>query len=163
MQAAYSVIRLQDVPEFGKLHGIMREFPKFATHGKSHLLELAKNVKHSLSDSELRTGDGALIPSEAVEEKWRNKNKAEITRRLVKARDARQSESEKIAPVTLLRDALKKLTHDNLVVNNIPMSELSDALRIANDLCSEASRIKKEIYDSTKIVKRAENFSTDKQ
>ena len=34
MQVAYKIIRLRDVPNFGKLHGIMRDLPKYTQHGK---------------------------------------------------------------------------------------------------------------------------------
>ena len=53
LQAAYATIRLREVPRFGKLHSIMRQIPKMCRGGKEHLLDLERNVKHSLSDEEV--------------------------------------------------------------------------------------------------------------
>ncbi len=156
MQAAYSVIRLRTVPAFGKLHNIMRDFPKYIKHGKEKLLELEKNTKHTLPDVETINDDGDPISQDAIEEKWKSKYRQEITRRLVQARDASEKEGEKNAPFTLLNEALRKLTHNNMVVDNIPTKELSEALKVANDLCSESDKLKKEIYTR---VKRAEKHN----
>ena len=48
MQAAYTVIRMRELPGFGKLHDIMRALPKYTEHGKSHLMEITRNTKHQL-------------------------------------------------------------------------------------------------------------------
>ncbi|MDE0540158.1 MAG: hypothetical protein OXH94_15700 [Rhodospirillales bacterium] len=154
MQAAYSVIRLRTVPDFGKLHDIMRDFPKYAEHGKARLLELAKNTKHDLPLAETVDAEGKQLSREAIEEKWKNKYRTEITRRLVQAREASQTGSEKNAPLTLLSDALKKLTHDNMIVENIPINDLNEALAIANDLCSESENLKTQIYQKVKTAQK---------
>lgn len=156
MQAAYSVIRLRTVPVFGKLHNIMREFPKYIKHGKAKLLELEKNTKHTLPDADIINEDGDRISQDAIEEKWKNKYREEITRRLVQARDASEKEGEKSAPFTLLNDALRKLMHNNMVVDNIPIKDLTQALKIANDLLSKSDKLKKEIFTR---VKRAEKHN----
>ncbi len=154
MQAAYSVIRLRTVPDFGKLHDIMRDLPKYTEHGKARLLELAKNTKHDLPLAETVDDKGERLPPEAIEEKWKNKYRTEITRRLVQAREASQTGSEKNAPLTLLSDALKKLTHDNMIVENIPTDDLTAALAIANDLCSESDKLKTQIYKKVKTAQK---------
>ena len=154
MQAAYSTIRLRTVPTFGKLHDIMRELPKYTEHGKAQLLELTRNTKHVLPAAETITDDGEQLSRDAVEEKWKHKYRTEITRRLVQARDASQTGSEKNAPLTLLSDALKKLTHDNMVVENIPTKDLDEALSIANGLCCESDKVKTQIYNQVKTAQK---------
>ncbi len=154
LQAAYCVIRLRTVSTFGKLHDIMRALPHYTAHGKEHLLELTKNTKHALPATELVADDGEPLPRNAVEEKWKNKYRTEITRRLVKAREARQTDSERNAPLTLLNDALKKLTHENMVVEKIPPKDLNEALTLSNNLCSESEKIKTEIYNQVRTAKK---------
>ncbi|MDE0242084.1 MAG: hypothetical protein OXQ84_18145 [bacterium] len=156
MQAAYSVIRLRTVHNFGKLHNIMRALPRYTAHGKNHLLELSKNTKHRLPAAELVTDNGEPLPRNAVDEKWKNKYRTEITRRLINAREASEVGNEKGAPLTLLEDALKKLTHDNMDVEKIPATDLKAALALANDLCSESDKIKSQVYN---LVKTAQKFN----
>ena len=146
MQAAYGVIRLREIPRFGKLHDIMRALPKYTEHGKRHLLELGKNIKHELSDEEYADEEGKWLPQEAVERKWQSKYRTEITRCLIKAREATESRSEKNAPITLLADALKKLNHGNMIVENIDVRDLRDALTRANEIAERSKELSKEIY-----------------
>ena len=108
MQAAYTVIRMRTVPGFGKLHDIMRDFPKYTEHGKAHLLEVTRNTKHELPTEDVTDHQGEPLPRAAIEEKWKNKYGSEITRRLVHAREARQSGTEKNAPLLLLSDVPQK-------------------------------------------------------
>ena len=154
MQAAYSVIRLRDVPTFGKLHDIMRKLPEYTQHGRASLLELTRNTKHVLPAGEMVNDNGDQLSREAIEEKWKNKYRTEITRRLVQAREASQTGTEKNAPLALLGDALKKLTHDNMIVENIRTRELDSALAIANSLCSEAAEIRTAIYNQVKTAQK---------
>ena len=152
MQAAYAVIRMRVVPNFGKLHNIMRDIPKYTVHGKRHLLDINNKVKHQLSQEEITNEKGDLLPQAAVEEKWKNKHKTEIIRGLIKAREASESGSEKDAPMTLLSDALKKLNHENMVVDNIDVVDLRDALKRTNQIKARSEELKKEIYNRVKTA-----------
>ena len=154
MQAAYAVIRIRVVPNFGKLHDIMRAVPKYTTHGKKHLLDISNNVKHQLSQEEITNEKGELLPRPAVEEKWKNKYKTEIVRGLIKAREASESGSEKDAPMTLLLDALKKLNHENMIVENIDVADLRDALKRTNQIRLRSEELKKEIYKRIKTAEK---------
>ena len=163
LQAAYSVIRLRTVPQFGKLHDIMRDVPKYTEHGKARLLELAKNTKHDLPPAETVDAEGEQLTREAIEEKWKSKYREEITRRLIQAREASETGNEKNAPFTLLSDALKKLTHDNMVVENIPTNDLNAALAIANDLCTESDKLKSQIYRRVKTAQKVDMLKSSDQ
>ena len=152
MQAAYTVIRMREVPGFGKLHQIMRSLPKYAEHGKKSLVELAKNVKHELSTDETTDENGVPLPLDAMEEKWQSKYREEVTRRLVKARDSADWGSEKNAPIALLDDALKKLNHENMVIDKIELDLLDTALTRANDVESRIKDLRREIYERVKTA-----------
>jgi len=155
MQAAYAVIRMRDIPKFGKLHNIMRDLHKYTEHGKKDLLELTKNVKHPLPEEEKTDKEGKELSEDAIEGKWKSKYRNEITRRLVKARENYESGSEKNAPITLLSDALNKLNHGGLIVGRIKMNELKEALKIAEEIQTKNQEIKKEIYNRVKNAERA--------
>ena len=162
MQAAYTVIRMRTVPSFGKLHDIMRDFPKYTEHGKAHLLEVTRNTKHELPTVDATDQQGDPLPRDAIEEKWKNKYGSEITRRLIHAREANQSGTEKNAPLLLLSDSLKKLTHDNMVVENIHTGDLGAALRISNQICTVAQDLKKQIYRQVKTAEKVGMLKPDK-
>ena len=150
MQAAYAVIRMRVVPKFGKLHSIMRALPTYTKHGKKHLLDLGRNIKHELAQEEITNEKGELLPPEAIDEKWRNNYKTKLTWDLIKARDASESSTEKIAPIILLSDALKKLNHEHLDVDYIDSADLPDALKLANKIKARSEELKKEIYGRLK-------------
>ena len=108
MQAAYTVIRMRTLPTFGKLHDIMRTLPKYTRHGKAHLLELARNTKHEIPAEDLLDAQGNPLSLDVIEEKWKNKYRTEATRRLILAREASQSGSEKSAPLVPPHGRLEK-------------------------------------------------------
>ena len=154
MQSAYAIIRMQSIPTFGKLHTIMRDLKKYTEHGKPHLLKIARDVKHALPDDETISPNGDPLPRDVTENKWINKYKTEITRNLVKAQEARETGSEKSAPVTLLEDALKKLNHPNMIVENIDIDDLQKSLQMADDICDRADKLKRQIYRRKKTASK---------
>ena len=138
MQSAYAIVRMQSIPGFRKLHAIMRDLKKYTQHGKPHLLKIATDVKHN------------LLPRQAIEEKWVNKYRTEITRNLAKARNATERGTEKSQPVTLLEDALKKLTHKDMDVEKIDLNDLQKALQLAEEIRDVADDLRKRVYARTK-------------
>ena len=154
IQAAYAVIRMRAIPNFGKLHTIMRDLPSYTKHGKAHLLELNKNVNHQLSDEESTDKEGVPLPQDILEEVWKNKYRSEITRRLIKAREDSTAGAQEDAPITLLSDALKKLNHSNMIVENIDISNLNDALNKANEIKKRNDELKADIFDRIKDTNR---------
>ena len=154
MQAAYTVIRMRTVPSFGKLHKVMRDLPTYAEHGTAHLLDLSRNVKHDLSLEESTDRDGVELPRDALEERWKSKYKAEVTRRLSKAREASDSGNQKNAPLNLLSDALKKLNHGNMITDKIDVATLPEALKTINEIKKRGEELKREVYTRIKRSKR---------
>ena len=155
MQAAYAVIRMRTIPDFGKLHDIIRALPRrYAKHGKTHLLELNKNVKHQLSDEESTDKEGKPLSRDILEGVWKNKYKTEITRRLIRVREDSATGTQEDASLTLLEDALKKLNHSNMIIENIDISNLNNALNMANAIKKRNDELKTDIYARVKDAKR---------
>ncbi len=154
MQAAYAVIRMRVIPNFGKLHEIMRALPKYTEHGKKHLLQVSRDIKHELQQEEITDDKGDQLPKDVIDEKWKNKYRTEIIRGFIKAREASESGSERNAPITLLSDALKKLNHENMIVDNIPAADLTDALKRINDIKTRSEELKKDIYKRVKTAEK---------
>lgn len=150
MQAACAVIRLRVIPTFGKLHDVMRTLPKYTEHGKAHLLEISRNIEHRLPQEESTNDKGEPLPLDVIDEKWKSKYRTTITKNLIKAREASDSSKEKNAPITLLSEALKKLNHENMVVDNIDYDDLSEALKRINQIKTRSEELKKGIYKRSK-------------
>lgn len=150
MQAAYAVIRMRVIPNLGKLHTIMRKFPKYAEHGKMHLLDLSSNIEHELSHEESIDESGESLSREVIDEKWNSKYRAEITRGIMKARNASEIGIETNAPITLLSDALNKLEHKDMIVENIDPTDLDEAMRQINRIKKRSENLKDEIYKRVK-------------
>jgi len=162
MQAACAVIRMRVIPGFGKLHDIMRALPKYMKHGKTHLLEVSRNVEHQLPQEEVTNHNGEPLPPDSIDEKWKSKHRTTITRNLIKAREASESSNEKNAPLTLLSEALKKLNHENMVVDNIDPHDLVEALKRINKIRARSEDLKKEIFASLdRIVKPGAILATN--
>ena len=154
IQAAFAAIRMRAIPGFGKLHDIMRSLHRYAKHGKTHLFELNKNVKHQLPDEDSVDREGKPLPPIYLEGVWKNKYKSEIIRRLVKAREDSAIGTQEDASLTLLSDALKKLNHSNMIVENIDISSLNDALNKANAIKKRNDELKTNIYARIKEAKK---------
>ena len=147
MQAAYAIIRMREVSGFGKLHSIMRKLPAYAEHGKIHLLALSKEIKHQPP----QIGQGTeQLSQDDIEHRWKSEYGGQITWKLGKARDAVEASTEKTAPLMLLKDALNKLNHDNMITANIDTSSLNTALKVINNIKKRTDELKNEVYSIIK-------------
>jgi hypothetical protein len=161
-QAAFKVIRLRILPGLGKVHSIMRKFPEYCRHAKRTLMELNRNVKHDLPETDCLDSDGNTLPLQTVDQKWANKYRSEITHRIRKAQDAASGMGGVITSLNLHRDAHKKLTHADLDVSTIPLNQLGEAQRLANRIHTRGKELAKEVYDCTKQMSRLARFAKRK-
>ena len=153
-QAAFKVIRLRILPGLGKVHTIMRAFPKYCEHAKEALIKLDQNVRHDLSETERLDSEGDPLPLQSIDQKWASKYRSEITHRIRKAHDAVSGTGGVIASLNLLRDADKKLTHPGLDISAIPLDQLGEAQKLANRIHTRGKELAKEVYDCMKQLSR---------
>lgn len=149
-QAAFKVIRLRVLPGLSKVHTIMRKFPEYCKHAKDALIHLDRNVKHPLSENDRCDPEGNPLPLRAIDDKWANKYRTEITHRIRKAQDAVSGIGGSTTSLSLLRAADKKLNHDDLDISAIPLEKLQEAQRLANSIHKRGKELAKEVYDCTK-------------
>ena len=153
-QAAFKVIRLRVLPGLGKVHSIMRNFPKYCKHAKDALIHLDGNVKHRLSNNDRCDSEGNPLPLRAIDEKWANKYRSQIIHRIRKAQDAVTGIGESTTSLNLLRDADKKLNHAALDISAIPLDKLQEAQRLANSIQKRGKELADEVYDCKKQFQR---------
>lgn len=149
-QAAFKVIRLRALPGLGKVHTIMRNLPKYCRHAKKELIELNRNVKHELPDSDCVDSRGNRLNLSTIDQKWARKYTSEITHRIRRAHEAMSEIGGTITSMNLLRDALKKLSHRDLDIRAIPLDKLQEAQKLTNEIQSLGKSLSKEVYDCRK-------------
>ena len=153
-QAAFKVIRLRILPGLGKVHTIMRAFPKYCRHAKEALVELDQNVKQDLPTTDCLDSNGNRLPLRTIDQTWATKYRSEITHRIRKAHAAVSGMGGIITSLNLLRDAHKKLTHADLDISSIPLDQLGEAQRLTNRIHTRGKELAKEVYDCTKQLSR---------
>ena len=151
-QAAFKIIRLREIPNMGKVHTIMRDLPRLCKHAKEELLELNRQVKDDIPEEERVDDEGKALSPLEIEKKWQQRNKQQITYRLTRAHDRLEGRCEREAPLNLLRDAHKKLSHEDMNINTIDLSNLDEAQTIANDIKKLIAAICSEIFESKKTL-----------
>ena len=153
-QAAFKVIRLRILPGLGKVHTIMRGFPKYCRHAKEALVALDQNVRQDLPATDCFDSDGNPLPLPVIDQTWTNKYRSEIIHRIRKAQDAVSGKGGIITSLNLLRDAHKKLTHADLDISAIPLEELGEAQKLTNRIQTRGKELAKEVYDCKKQLSR---------
>ena len=160
-QAAFKAIRLRDIPSMAKVHTVMRKLPEMCKHGKKHLKELDKDVKHGLPEEETKGPDGTALPPEKIDERWEDKYREIITYRLKRASGEAEDKEEQSKPLALLQQALQKLTHENMAdIDKIPLSDLSKAEDIAEEIKKTISDLASRIFELKKSYNKLQRSAS---
>ncbi|MCC6602455.1 MAG: hypothetical protein IT327_04555 [Anaerolineae bacterium] len=147
---------------FGKVHAFVRSsnLKKYLGNqqAKKFFLDIAENVKESISDEEKTDEQGKPYDEREVDEIWGRKFRTEIIGSLVQARKEIERQNEKDQPLDLLQNALQKLNHKNLVFDKMSNFQFQKALKLAEEIETRANKLRKEIdsarYSSQKAMKK---------
>lgn len=170
--AIFKIIRKRDLnskeleKQFGKVHAFVRSsnLKKYLENpaAKKHFINIAKNVSEDIPEPEKVDEQGNLYNSREIDEKWGVRNRTEIIGSLVQARIAINKQDERDKPIELLQDALNKLEHDNLKIENMGEDHYKTALKLTKEIKNRATELYKEIddarYKSQKMPKMGKNF-----
>ena len=132
-EAAFDIIRLRTVPEMPKVHMIMRDLPKYCgtREGRKEIAKIADEVDPVLPNSECFDNKGNPLSPEDSDAKWASKYKQPITYHLKKAAKTHETQKEKETPLELLEAAYKKLTHDDMDLRAIAITDFKKARELA--------------------------------
>jgi hypothetical protein len=127
----------------GKVHDFVRKSPKYIKNleSKKFLLKIAEEVGEDIPEKEKLDKDGNPYDAREIDEKWGNLYKNEILGNLIKAHKIVLSQIERDKPLELLEDALKKLKHENLKIENMDNSYYESAMELTKEISSEADNI----------------------
>ena len=150
--AVFKMIRLRILKGLPKIHMIMRQLPKLSgvKESRKELLQICDEVEAVLPPKERVDASGKPLSPEANDRKWVEHFQPKIINRVKKALDIHDTNKEKETPIDLLETALRKLTHDEMLVKNISTDDFGKARKLAVSIQSKAKDIEGEIYDYTK-------------
>ena len=144
----------------GKVHEFVRKAPKYIKNpeAKKFLLKIADEAKEDIPESMKFDKDGNRYEEKDIDEKWGNHYKHQILGNLIQAHKIVVNQQERDKPLELLEDALKKLRHDNLKIENMGTEYYEKAMELSNEIVAEAERIHKEVdharYNLKKLNKK---------
>lgn len=150
--AAFKMIRLRLLKGLPKIHMIMRQLPKLAglKDSRKELLRLSDEVDAQLPAKERVGVDGTPLSPEANDRKWVDRHQPQIINRVKKAIEIQETNQEKETPLALLDAAFRKLTHEEMLVENIATDDFGTARQLAADIQARAREIEREIYNYKK-------------
>ena len=154
-EAAFKLIRLRTLKGLPKIHQIMRALPKMCAlkESRKHIISIANEVDSSLSPDEQFDAQGNALSLDDVDKKWAQRHQPKLIMLAKKALDFAESSREKETPLMLLEAALKKLTHEDFSVENIPYPQYHEAGRLAREIQQIAREIEHQLYANTKKLK----------
>lgn len=133
----------------GKVHsfvrgGNLKKYVKNPT-AKRHLVKIAKEVNEDIPEKDKKDKNGNRYTEREIDEKWGNKYKNEILGNLMQAYKAVNTKIERDKPLDLLEDALKKLEHENLLIENMGTEHYKKALSLTKKISAKADEIYQQV------------------
>jgi len=133
----------------GKVHSFVRggNLKKYLdsskTDAKKYFIKIAKEVDEDIPEDQKTNDLGEKYSERIIDEKWGINNRKAILGNLMQAYKTVFSKSERDKPLDLLGDALKKLNHENLKIENMGTEHYNKALILTKKISQKAD----EIYD----------------
>ncbi len=155
-EAAFDVIRLRSVPNMPKVHVIMRNLPKYlgTEEGKKAIKKIVDEVDPILPAEESIDSEGKPLSLEVADAKWAARSQESIIHNLRVASQSFETQKERETPIELLREAFKKLSHQNMDLSLINNTDLPTAREIASDIWKRAQELDSDIFNYEKNLKK---------
>ncbi len=153
--AAFKIIRKREISQCGKVHDIMRKFPKYLrnTESKKELLKLSE-IENELPQKERFDKEGREYDARTLDKLWGAINETEITEHVKKAIKIYEYSQQTETPLGLLEAALKKLKHDKMDLETIQAKDMPKARKLIIDIRKRIKKIETDHYYLQKKLKR---------
>jgi hypothetical protein len=148
--AAFKIIRKRSLSvqgtDIGKVHDFVRKLPKYLANeeAKKLILEI-KDVPEDISETLKYNKEGDKLTEREIDEKWGANYREQILGNLIQAYRHVNHQQERDKPLELLEDALKKLHHDNLKIENMGVEHYDKAMELINKITQKSEQIYKEV------------------
>jgi len=156
---AFKIIRKREISGVDKkAHQIMRDFPKLISNPnvKKELFLLNK-IDFRLPPNEILNEEGKEVDERTKDIIWNNKNGKDIIWHVRKAYEILEHKKEHDTPLALLNAALDKLNHSNMIVDNIELAKLDEAMKLCRSIQLRANEIEHLIFEAKKVKSKLGN------
>lgn len=159
---AFKLIRKKDFKNHGKLLDVIRKLNKCVTRpeARKHLFRMVKEVSNNLPPEELidKETHKPIEDKKIIEKKWGKYFENEILQSYIQAEKIILQKDENEKPIEILTQALKKLEHEKLIVENILSEDIDEALSITKKIINKGSELEqmfdKQRYNLKKLSKK---------
>ena len=150
----HKLIRMRELPDI-KLHESMRELPKWLKDdgSKKELFKIL-DVEDDIPENDKYYEDGEEIDDKDKDKIWVQRNQTQIIRQVKKAMQLHSKHKEEETPIDLLHAALGKLEHDNLLPQNIRVSDTDEAMKILNKIKTVTKELRATFWEIKKGPKK---------
>lgn len=144
VDSAFKILRKREL-KTGRLNDVMRKFPKMLKNdlAKKEILKVSNNPME-LTQEEI-TRDGNEVDVREQDKIWGGKYGSEIINSVIKATHIIDEEKLRDKPIDILDQALKKLEHDDLDLEDINPLEIEQAMEIVDEISDRAESIYSEL------------------
>lgn len=102
----------------------------------------------------IKAKDENELDGKEIDKIWGERNKTDILRQVKKASLLAQKSKDEDTPIELLEAALKKLEHENLLPQNIRISDADEAIKILNKIKATTECLKATFWEIKKGPKK---------
>lgn len=128
---AFKLIRKRELGGLGSLYNIIRKLKDYMSNAESkkHLIKIVKDVDIKLPPEEMIDMETKEEISEKVaDKKWGKYFEQNILTNLHQADSIIHNARVQEKPLDLIKQALKKLEHENLIIENITIDDINEAI-----------------------------------
>ncbi|MFH1898874.1 MAG: hypothetical protein ABIJ82_00160 [Patescibacteria group bacterium] len=158
--AAFKIIRKREIPTIGKVHQIMRDFPKWLanTESKNELLKIS-DVDSDLPEEDKVDKDGNELDLRVIDKLWGERNNTKITGHIEVAKKSFEYDQIAETPLSLLEAALKKLNHEKMELRSIQLSDRGKTKLLIKNIRERIMEIEHEFYRIEKDKKQPRHLN----
>jgi len=144
----------------GKVHEFVRKLPKYLSNenSKKLILNIADSVTEDINDEYKYNKNGEKYNEREIDNIWGELFRQKILGNLIQAHRYVSNQEERDKPLELLEDALKKLKHDNLKIENMDTSYYDKAIDLTKEIIAKTESIYTALdsarYKLKKIIKK---------
>ena len=152
--AAFKIIRmrqLQGLSGINKVHQAMRELPKWlkVESSKKELLKLT-DISLEWPKEESCDKDGRPYSDRTIDQLWSQKHGPKINSQLIKTINNYEQKKDQETPINLLKSALQKLNHESMKLDFVKLTDIPEAMHLAESVEKRARELVREFYNYQK-------------
>jgi hypothetical protein len=150
---AFKIIRRKDFPHI-KTHEVIRKFSKILKdkNAKKEIMKI-KNVPHEIDKNDFNEDDDF----KTIDKRWGKKHETMLVGRVMESIRTMEHTIELETPIVLLKDALKKLNHENMNPDGMNVLSSGEAWEKCKEIQERAHELEKIFWEKKESLKKLKN------